>query len=327
MARADTSGATNLGAPAVANIFGIPASVTDKGLKVGSLGVVGAEEGPQPIPGLGGFGLGTSDFGGFGGGFTFPTNVDPATLASGVSPSLAGVESAPGFRFAPNILDFNAFAAIGDFLRNPIGLTGAGQGALDFANSGVGAQNIQQFLGLLPDAFSNLREGLNTGFRVDLDPIRQAALRQFENQTIPGIAEQFAGTTGVNSSDFGRALAGSAADINIDLGALQVGADEAAAARRTQFGRFAPGAGIQLAGGATALATEQAAFDAFLRGQLESIRPGSRLKDFFSELLSFDPGSAATVGGGGGGGTAEIIAAALSATGSLGLGAGLAAGG
>ena len=84
----------------------------------------------------------------------------------------------------------------------------------EFLNQYGGAQNagLQQILSLLnnnPEAFSKFE-----------DPYK----RQFQQETVPGLAEQFAGMGSggsQNSSAFGQALSGAGADLSSNLAALR----------------------------------------------------------------------------------------------------------
>jgi hypothetical protein len=99
------------------------------------------------------------------------------------------------------------------------GLGGVGQSGLDLFNQ-QGLPALQELLG--------------TGFRTDVDPIRQEELRRFRRETVPGIAEQFAGQTGTFSTDFLSAVTNAGADISSQIGALQTQLDEAASGRRAE---------------------------------------------------------------------------------------------
>ena len=86
----------------------------------------------------------------------------------------------------------------------------------------------------------NLYEGLGTGFRTDMSPIVALKQNRLMNETLPDIAERFAGITGGFGSDFGKAGMRAATDLGLKLGAAQTQLDEAAAARRMNYGQFAP---------------------------------------------------------------------------------------
>ena len=71
-------------------------------------------------------------------------------------------------------------------------------------------QPMQQGLGFL----SNILGGDTSKFEAPL-------MRQFEEQTIPGLAEQFAGMGATNSSAFQQALGGAGAGLMENLGAMR----------------------------------------------------------------------------------------------------------
>lgn len=125
---------------------------------------------------------------------------------------------------------------------------------------------------ILPGA----QELATTGFRTDIQPIIDQQQRRFERETIPQLREQFAGQTGTFSSDFLNAITNAGADLNTELGALQVELDEAAASRRAsgipilsqlQTGRL----GLPISVGNDLFQAGQA-----FRQVDESLRPGAR---------------------------------------------------
>lgn len=162
------------------------------------------------------------------------------------------------------------------FLRFPRPLTAAESGAIDLA------ADVQQ--DYLPGALDFLRllqptalDLVQTGIPTAIDPIIERERFRLQTDTAPALAEMFAGTTGVNSSDFSAALAREGERLGADLGALQFNADEAATARRLSSLPVA----AELAGFGPTLATNIAAATQAIgeRGRLaqESVRPGGRL--------------------------------------------------
>ena len=77
-----------------------------------------------------------------------------------------------------------------------------------------------------------MREGLETGFRTDMDPIIAEARRAFQEETIPQLKQQFAGQTGSFSSDFLASMNRAGGAMESQLGALQAQMDESASNRR-----------------------------------------------------------------------------------------------
>lgn len=136
-----------------------------------------------------------------------------------------------------------------DFLRSAApglgGLAGGGLGFLAAGPAGIpmGAQLGAMGGGLLGNLipasktpFQEQAESAQLGLlqqlqqqqpfqRVDFDPIRQQELQRFSTQTVPGLAERFAGTGNIQSSAFQQALGGAGADLGTRLAALQAGHD------------------------------------------------------------------------------------------------------
>lgn len=176
--------------------------------------------------------------------------------------------------FASQVFGPGSFEPIADLLtmENPFaGVAGAlgAQGSIESLTSGL---------------LGTLNEGLETGFRTDIDPIREAALRDFQQEIIPGISEQFATQTGSFSSDFLGAQTRAGADLFSELGALQTQLDEAAAGRRTDLTALAPGvlqAPAEIAGGLLNLGA-----------QLNLETPGGRALNLAQILGGLQPTSA-----------------------------------
>jgi len=79
-----------------------------------------------------------------------------------------------------------------------------------------GAYGMQGLQNLAPQ-YQQLMQGL------DFNPIEQNAMRQFQQQTVPGLAERFSsmGSGGAQgSSAFAQSLGGAGADLSSQLGAL-----------------------------------------------------------------------------------------------------------
>jgi hypothetical protein len=124
--------------------------------------------------------------------------------------------------------------------QQALGTIGQGVGQLGLAGEtlagagdtlGAAGANFQQ--NLIPGA-QNLA---NTGFRTDIDPIRQQMLNEFRNVMVPELANQFGSLGGGGqaiSSDFGGALAREGSNLYTNLGAIQAQLDEASAGRRVE---------------------------------------------------------------------------------------------
>ena len=116
----------------------------------------------------------------------------------------------------------------GKFLRTPT-LSGDQQALMDQLSAGLGGQGLQQ-QGL--GALSALLGG-NQQF---LEQLQAPALRQFNEQTIPGLAEQFsgAGSGAQASSAFAQSL-----------GSAGAGLSESLASQRAQLGMQGQQTGLQ----------------------------------------------------------------------------------
>lgn len=141
---------------------------------------------------------------------------------------------------------------------------------------------FEQFFGanILP----GLEELTQTGFRTDIDPIRQLAQRRFERETIPGLREQFAGQTGTFSTDFLNSIAQSGADIHTQLGALQTELDEAASSRRATGLPLAQQLLLSRAAAPLTIGSDITRLLAGGRAAEESNTPGARALSLFSQL-------------------------------------------
>ncbi len=191
-------------------------------------------------------------------------------------------------RFFPTIFDVEAGRKIKDFINTPSQIGQLGELA---RNEIATPENIRgsfsQFQESAGGISEALREGLATGFRTDVDPIIERARRSLFQETIPDITEQFAGSSGIASSDFGRALANAGRDLELDLGTLQVDADEAAAGRRSQLLPVAGDISAKLLATPTLFGSDLAGLEEIFRTQEEDTAPGAKLLENlfrFSEL-------------------------------------------
>jgi hypothetical protein len=112
-------------------------------------------------------------------------------------------------------------AALGTLLGGPIGgIVGGGLGQAggnllqDYFKQNspaeqARAQLLQQLQGQAPYQ------------RVNFDPIAQEEMRRFNRDVVPGIANQFAGLGGLNSSGYRQALSGAGQDLQTRLAALR----------------------------------------------------------------------------------------------------------
>ncbi len=190
-----------------------------------------------------------------------------------------------GLGFANRAFGQGSFESIADLLRVDnagIGTAQAALGQSDNLFSSIDSLIQGQFL-------PALGEGIDTGFRTDIDPIRQQAIRNFTQTTVPQIQEAFAQQTGSFSTDFLNSITGGAADIETNLGAIQAQLDEAAAGRRTSILGQAPGLAEQAGqvgfniGGAALNLGEQITLDG---------TPGGRALTLMQILAGLQPTSA-----------------------------------
>ena len=127
-----------------------------------------------------------------------------------------------------------------DLLSNLLGLTDPN------INQGVGA--AQSMLGLGEqfsagaaqvgaNAAGTLQEGLDTGFKPDLQPIIEARERDFFRNIVPGIQQQnvFANEGGAFGTDITSQLFDAGKDLSVELGGLETGLQNQAADRRSQL--------------------------------------------------------------------------------------------
>lgn len=198
---------------------------------------------------------------------------------------------------APNILTPFNKRRLFEFISNPVEFTDverAGQEALsDIQTAGLG--NLDTLLSdfITPAA----QEALSTGFLVDDQPFIDNALNRLQRETLPNLVEQFAGTSGVQSSDFGRELVRSARDVETSIALNAMNLADAAANRRLSALGAAPAA---VAGGSAAqagLIDAIATLEANLRKQEEAARPGARILSTIIDLAGLgSPSNLGTVG-------------------------------
>jgi hypothetical protein len=200
---------------------------------------------------------------------------------------------------APTLFDYETMQELVDFIRTPQQIGEAGV----FARSDEGPMGLEGLKKALADyniaseqQRNVLAEGLDTGFRVDvdMDPIREAAMYKLKNEIMPGISEGFAGTAGLASSDFGAALAGAGVGATRELAALEAQLNyesgDAAAGRRSNLLQAAPAITTAMLGTPSAWAESLADIENTMRQQEEQTRPGAREYEAFMQLIGADPG-------------------------------------
>ena len=244
MAEIETSGSTqvqesrppdttflNPSAAVLANMFGIGVGVREGGLQYTGLSGGGGpywQSGPydgtagnQPGGTLGWFGRGAALQYGGGGDDSGGGSAFGAPTAGWDQPIGSGGWSNNDLYFSKRIFGPESFANIADLL--------------DYEN--LCAEGAREMMGGWADYLSGtvrptLEEGLKTGFRTDMDPIITEAQRIYREETMPQIAQQYAGQTGAFSSDFLAANTRAGGVMGSQLGALQAQMDEAASNRR-----------------------------------------------------------------------------------------------
>lgn len=95
-------------------------------------------------------------------------------------------------------------------------------GQMGLSNAGLLSQNPQQYLAPLQQLLqSQLNPTAQNPNKFNFAPIAAQARANFNQQTIPSIAERFTGMGGQNSGAFAQALSSSGANLDRDLAALQ----------------------------------------------------------------------------------------------------------
>ena len=77
--------------------------------------------------------------------------------------------------------------------------------------------------------------GILGGDQASLDAFQAPAIRQFQEQIVPGLAEQFAGAGALDSSAFGSAIGGAGAKLSEDLSAQKAGLQSGAMGQLMQM--------------------------------------------------------------------------------------------
>jgi len=184
------------------------------------------------------------------------------TGQSGADPFVGSLSFVPGLLanfflgtgLAPNQGGFQSVGADNQF--NVLGAGGQGDpqallsNLLDLGdpniNQGVpGAQSFLNFgqqgaagaAGVGLGALDTLSEGLETGFKPDLQPIIEAEQRRFFDEIVPGIQQQnvFANEGGVFGSDVTGQLFNAGKDLSVELGSLETGLQQQAGQTRANL--------------------------------------------------------------------------------------------
>lgn len=135
-----------------------------------------------------------------------------------------------GAQFDPNAL-FSNLLDLGNPNINQ-GVGGA-QDLLGFGQQGAGAVAGTAFGSALP----TLQEGLETGFKPDLQPIIDAKQREFFRDIVPGIQQQnvFANEGGAFGTDVTGQLFNAGKDLSVELGGLETGLQQQAGQTRADL--------------------------------------------------------------------------------------------
>lgn len=215
----------NPAAAVLANMFGIGVGVREGGLQYTGLTGGGGPywsgtTGGNQIGGSGLFGLDIGD-----GEFNYLTT--PGFVGKpgvGWEEGLgSGQWSDADQYFSKRIFGPDSFANVADLANyENLGAEGA-RGVME---------GWDEYLGKVS---GTLEEGITTGFRTDMDPITAEMQRIYREETMPQIAQQYAGQTGSFSTDFLAANSRAGGAMGSQLGALQAQMDEAASNRRASL--------------------------------------------------------------------------------------------
>lgn len=192
-------------------------------------------------------------------------------------------------QFAPTLFTPEKYQEIIDYINRDPSETELGQLAMgDIASPERLGQGFQDYLGTAGSLSAALSEGLETGFETDIAPLTDYYTRQFQKETVPQLAEEFAGTTGLGSSDFGLGLLGAGKDLAVELGGLEFGAKEAAAGRQLEMVGMAPDIQASLLGAPMGYAADMLALG-------EATQPGRKAWESFLTLSGVGTGGQTVV--------------------------------
>jgi hypothetical protein len=151
------------------------------------------------------------------------TTIDDYNLLEGTTKktqNLSALEGlTPGYTYAPEILGYEAFEDIQDYLQ--LGLSEGAEAAQGY---------LDQIPGLLDNLFQYGNEAMETGLATDFDAIEKGALDLFNNVAVPDMMEKYGGTRGAWEAPVSR----EAANLSAGLAELEAGLSEAAAGRQLQ---------------------------------------------------------------------------------------------
>ena len=297
----------NIGTAFLANLFGQGVGFNEEGMRfregpdqggprgsaLGGIDTFGSSGGNfgSPFNSFGPQGTGTQSYwvdnsGNYGQGVNKPSDVlgRDYSYLSGSQQNLTdptGLGSIARGGFAPQIFQPADFLG----LRNMLAPTG--RNILQELAGPIGMLGAEGLGGIVDSSQNALTQGLDSGFRTDMQPIIEAEKRRFSRETVPGLMEQYAGLTGGFSSATSSGLANAASDLGISLGSQQAQFDEAASNRRLQSMSVAPSiAGMPFGLGSQALGLgSQIQEDQYLS------RPEIQLMRTLSNLFSFSPPS------------------------------------
>lgn len=216
------------------------------------------------------------------------------------APSFEAFKNGKSFdsQYPNSIFGLEQRNAIKDWLT-PLGFSPLEQQAMDLFGEDVNKtyQGTANFFD--QQIMPNAQELVNTGFRTDIDPIRQAMLREFNMNTVPDLREQFLGQTGSFSSDFLGSIGQAGGDMYTELGAIQAELDEAAASRRAAGLPVASQLALARQDLPIAVANSTLDFGGRSRLAQEALRPGGRVLDVLGILGGQGaPGNMGFVGSG-----------------------------
>lgn len=212
----------NPAAAVLANMFGIGVGVKDGGLQ---------------YTGLTGGGGPFWQGGGSGGGNFLQSNSPLPDELSSFLPAGMGYRPEVGWKRG---IDEGSWSEADNYFSKRIFGPDSFADVADLANyENLGAEGARGVMGGWDDYLSKvsgtLEEGLDTGFRTNMDPIIAEMQRIYRDETMPQIAQQYAGQTGSFSTDFLAANSRAGGAMGSQLGALQAQMDEAASNRRASL--------------------------------------------------------------------------------------------
>ncbi len=247
-------------------------------------GPVGGGFGQLGSGGAQNFQLQTGPAGGFG---TGKNGGNVGGYATGPGGFGGGVGTVPAGGFAEQVFGPEDFGVLRNLL-NPTSRNLLQDSALPVGALGLDSFS-QMYEALVGPGAGAIKEGLETGFRTDIQPIVDVEKRRFQRETVPQLMEQFAGLTGGFSSATSSGLAQAAADLGVTLGGQQAQLDESANARRMQALQFGPAAASAISSFPINAANDFLGLGAQIQEDQFLSRPEIQLMRNLTNLFSLSP--------------------------------------